>query len=177
MANSSVELMSYPKEDFLAPGNLELADATVIEIFKLMFAYDIQIVEESSSTPTSSGPDERTAIVGYSGSMRGSCQIRMTGSAARSIAAAMLGGAPIDADDDSTNDALGELCNMLAGGWKNGVDGLSSQCALSPPTVISGCDYKVHISKPSVTLARTYRFDVHTLQLTLCREEAGPPQA
>ena len=60
--------------------------------------------------------------------------------------------------DDSINDALGELCNMLAGGWKNEVPGLSSECALSPPTVISGRDYKVHLSKPSVKLSRIYQF-------------------
>jgi chemotaxis protein CheX len=166
--------MPDPKEDILVPGNLVLADVTVIEIFKLMFGYEIQTVDDCNPAPPISAQDERTAIVGFSGSMRGSCQIRMSTCAARSIDIAMLGGAPIDEDDDSINDALGELCNMLAGGWKNGIQGLSSACALSPPTVISGSNYKVHMTKPSVKLSRTYQFDVHTLYLTLCREESGP---
>jgi chemotaxis protein CheX len=177
MTNAAVERMLYPKEDFLASRNLELADASVIEVFKLMFGYDIYTVDDSNPAPPTSAQDERTAVVGFSGSMRGSCQIRISTSAARSIAAAMLGGAHIDEDDDSINDALGELCNMLAGGWKNSVHGLSSECALSPPTVISGCDYKVHTIRPSVKLSRTYRFDTHTLYLTLCREESGPVQS
>jgi chemotaxis protein CheX len=170
----TVESIPFTKEDFLAPGNLALADATVVEIFQLMFGFGIRAVEDCDTVPPTSVQDGRTAIVGFSGSMRGSCQIRMSTRAAHSIATAMLGGGPIDEDDDSINDALGELCNMLAGGWKNGVAGLSSECALSPPTVISGRDYKVHMSKPSVKLSRTYRFDVHTLYLTFCREETVP---
>jgi chemotaxis protein CheX len=176
MPQSAAELMSHPVEDFLSLRNLELADATVTEIFKLMFDFDIRTVELQNSGVFACAPDERTAIVGFSGAMRGSCQIRITTSAAQSIASAMLGGVPVDEHDDSINDALGELCNMLAGGWKNSVPGLSSECALSPPTVISGRDYRVHMSKPSVKLSRTYQFDVHILHLTLCREETGLPQ-
>jgi chemotaxis protein CheX len=174
MSECAIELPSYPIEEFLAPQNLELADATVIEIFKLVFGYDIAIAESSHPSLPPSNPDERTAIVGLSGSMRGSCQIRMSTCGAQSIAGAMLGGPVTDDDDDSINDALGELCNMLAGGWKNGIQGLSSECSLSPPTVVSGRDYKVHMSKPSLKLSRTYRFDVHILHLTLCREEGTP---
>jgi chemotaxis protein CheX len=176
MSDCTIELPSYPIEDFLAPHNLELADATVIEVFNLVFGYDVAVAESSDPSLPPSSSDERTAIVGLSGSMRGSCQIRMTTVGAQSIAAAMLGGPVTEDDDDEINDALGELCNMLAGGWKNGVHGLSSECSLSPPTVVSGRDYRVHMSKPSQKLSRTYRFDIHILHLTLCREETAPLQ-
>ena len=141
------------------------------EIFKMMFDFDIKAMDLPSDACPPPVLDERTAIVkqSFSGAMRGSCQIRISVLAAKSIASAMLGGVPID-DDDSINDALGELCNMLAGGWKNGVPSLSSACALSPPTVISGHDYKVHMSKPSSKLSRRYRFGAHALHLTLYRE-------
>jgi chemotaxis protein CheX len=171
MSDSTAVLMSYCAEDFVSAENLGRADATVTEIFKMMFGFDIEVGEFPSSDLPSSQSDERTAIVGFSGAMRGSCQIRISTCAARSIASAMLGDALIGEDDDSINDALGELCNMLAGGWKNINPALSSECALSPPTVISGCDYKVHRSKPSASLSRTYRFDIHTLHLTLYRED------
>jgi chemotaxis protein CheX len=88
----------------------------------------------------------------------------------------MLGGAPIGEDDDSVNDALGELCNMLAGGWKNSTPGLSAECVLSPPTVISGRNYKVHMSKPSLKVSRRYQFDVHSLDLIICLEDIGSVQ-
>jgi chemotaxis protein CheX len=158
-------------EEFLSAENLCLADQTVTEIFQMMFGLEIAPIEGLIPDIFSGDSDERTAIVGFSGAMRGSCQIRMTAPAARSIASAMLGGAPIEDGDDSINDALGELCNMLAGGWKSGVAPLSSECALSPPTVISGRNYRVYISKPSIKVARSYTFQGHELHLALFRED------
>ena len=158
-------------EEFFSAANIDRADETVAEIFKVMFGLEIHAVDVATFNLPLSELDERTAIVGFSGSMRGSCQIRMSSLAARAIASAMLGGAPVDEEDDSVNDALGELCNMLAGGWKNGVPALSSECALSPPTIISGRSYTVHMSKPSAKLSRTYQFDSRALYLTLYREE------
>jgi chemotaxis protein CheX len=161
-------------EDFLSADNLCLADQTVAEIFQMMFGLEITPIEGQIPNGLSPDSDERTAIVGFSGAMRGSCQIRMTTPAAQSVASAMLGGAPIEDGDDSINDALGELCNMLAGGWKSGIAPLSSECALSPPTVISGRNYKVHISKPSIKVARSYTFQDHALHLALFREDVEP---
>jgi chemotaxis protein CheX len=171
MPDSSAALKSYGAEEFLCGENLNRADVTVTEIFRMMFGFETEVDETPSSCPTSPETDERTAIVGFSGAMRGSCQVRISSRAAQAIASAMLGGTPIDESDDSVNDALGELCNMLAGGWKNCIPGLSSECALSPPTVISGRNYRVHMSKPSVKLSRTYRFAGHALHLTLCCED------
>jgi len=35
------------------------------------------------------------------------------------------------------SDALGEVCNMIAGNFKNKISGLSEGCMLSVPTVIT----------------------------------------
>jgi len=161
-----------PAEDFASPRNLALADETVAEIFRMMFGFETEVVPGCACRPQPL-PDELTAIVGFSGSMRGSCQVRLCMPAAQSIASAMLGGCPIDVEDDSINDAVGELCNMLAGGWKNGVPGLAHECALSPPAIITGHDYKVHTTKPSTKISRVYRFAEHCFHLTLLREEAA----
>jgi chemotaxis protein CheX len=171
MSDSAVATKIFCSEDFLSPENKHRADATVTEVFSMMFGFQIEAVEGEDTDPPSAS-DERTAVVGFSGALRGSCQIRMSSLAAGSVASAMLGGMPVE-DDDSLDDALGELCNMLAGGWKNAVSSLSSEVALSPPTVISGKDYKVHVHKPSDKLARTYRFDAHTIRLVLCREDSA----
>ena len=173
MPDSSTVQDSYCAQDFLAPENLCRADESVIEVFRMMFGFEIRVVESQDSSPAWPEPAELTAIVGFSGAMRGSCQIRVGLQAARAIASAMLGGVPMEEHDDSISDALGELCNMLAGGWKSGIPALSSECALSPPTVISGKDYKVHMHKPSVSLSRIYRFEDHALYLTLHCEDIG----
>jgi chemotaxis protein CheX len=174
MSNSNVALKSYGVEDFLSAESRDCADKTVIEVFGVMFGFDAKSIQ--TSTPNPNDLNERTAIVGFSGAMRGSCQIRMSSDGARSITSAMLGGAPVDENDESIDDAVGELCNMLAGGWKNHISALSSECALSPPSVISGRHYKVHLSKPSVSITRIYQFDAHELHLTLHREDISPHQ-
>jgi chemotaxis protein CheX len=38
-------------------------------------------------------------------------------------------------------DALGEICNMIAGNFKNKLAGTDERCLLSVPTVISGGEY------------------------------------
>jgi len=158
-------LNTFRVEDFLSPETLHRADEVVKEIFTLMFGIEINPLDTSASDPSFTELEERTAIVGFSGAMRGCCRISANSIAARSIASAMLGGIPVD--DDSIDDALGELCNMFAGGWKNSTPDLGAECSISPPTVISGHDYRVHIRKPVAELARAYCFGEHTLSLKL----------
>ncbi|HEV2618751.1 MAG TPA: chemotaxis protein CheX [Acidobacteriaceae bacterium] len=159
-----------PAKDFLSAENIDRADATVKEIFDMMFALDIRSMDAPLDDDGEFGPDDKTAIVGFSGSLRGCCQVRMNRLAAHTVALAMLGGLPVAEGDEPLNDALGELCNMLAGGWKNGIADVAAACALSSPTIISGFDYKIHMARPSTKLCRTYQFGAHMLHLTLYRE-------
>ena len=41
-------------------------------------------------------------------------------------------------------DAVGEICNMVAGNFKNKITGLGDGCMLSVPTVITGTEYNLH---------------------------------
>jgi chemotaxis protein CheX len=104
--------------------------------------------------------------------MRGCCEVQLNESAAAAIASAMLGGMPVT-DEESLLDAVGEICNMIGGGWKDRVPHLQSLCSLSPPTVITGRAYKVHMSRPSAKLARAYRFGEHVLFLVIRREHTA----
>ena len=45
---------------------------------------------------------------------------------------------------EQTAEALGEVCNMIAGSFKHKVNGLSERCALSPRSVVTEKDYRVH---------------------------------
>jgi chemotaxis protein CheX len=175
MSETMVASKSYETDDFLSTENEERADEAVGEVFSMMLGFEAKAVEWDASATAGSGATGevfgRTAIVGFSGAMRGSCEIRMDSLAAHAVCSAMIGDVSVD-EDESIDDAVGELCNMLAGGWKNRVPTLSSSCALSPPTVISGRAYKVHMSSPSTKFSRSYQFDVHALHLTLHREDA-----
>jgi chemotaxis protein CheX len=133
-----------------------------------MLALEVTIVPPP--LPELGEGDERTAIVGYSGAMRGCCEVQMNQGAATAVATAMLGGT-LTEDEESLDDAVGEIANMIAGGWKDRISALSSDCNISPPTVITGRAYKVHMSRPSLKMMRCYCFSGHHIFLTLRREE------
>ena len=59
------------------------------------------------------------------------------------MASRMLG---VDAESAGAEmwDAMGEICNMVAGNFKNKISGLGDGCMLSVPTVITGADYSLH---------------------------------
>jgi len=149
-------------------------DETVAETFGVMLGLAASHVADSANEDSGS-EEERTGLIGFSGALRGSCEVRMDTAAARAIASAMLGGSPIDeGDEDSINDSVGEICNMIAAGWKNRVEALSGKCFLSPPTVISGKNYKVHLSYASLKVDRHYFFEAHTFQVSIhCVEIAA----
>jgi chemotaxis protein CheX len=84
-----------------------------------------------------------TAMVGLAGMLTGVMSIRCEEEAAALITSRMLG---INLEDASSSvaDAVGEICNMVAGNFKFKVPGLGDGCLLSPPTVVRGGDYTVH---------------------------------
>ncbi len=176
MSDTLAESQLLTTEEFLSDRNMHRIDETLTEVFGMMLGCEISLHSPMESEPLSSasGGDEKTAIVGLAGVIRGTCEIRMNRASALSVTSAMFGGAP-PADDieNSICDAVGELCNMVAGGWKNRIPCLQSRCSLSIPTVISGDHYHVHPNTPALRMNRNYLFGSHGLKLTL-RCEMSP---
>ena len=83
-----------------------------------------------------------TAIVGLAGALSGVVTVRCAQPTAGQIAHGMLGEAA--ESEEQIVDALGEMCNMVAGNFKNKLAGTDEQCMLSVPSVISGGEYKFH---------------------------------
>ncbi len=96
-----------------------------------------------------------TAVVGFGGALSGACILRCTPDHARA-AAALLTGMTFDDVDDVVKDAMGEICNMLAGVWKGKVPTLAERCGLSVPAVITGHDYSLHVQAPEFQLHHAY---------------------
>ena len=85
-----------------------------------------------------------TAMVGLAGQLCGVLSVRCEGTAAALMTSKMLGVELHKVGSEEMSDALGEICNMVAGNFKNKIAGLSEGCMLSPPTVITGNDYSLH---------------------------------
>jgi len=141
------------------PRNL---DSSVDEVFNMMLGVSCIVVPKTLV----SDREIITAVVGFGGLLSGACVFRSGGNAALKIAA-NLTGMEFSEIDDTVKDAIGEICNMVAGAWKGKVPELSANCGLSIPAVITGRDYKLHVQAPEFSLDHTYRFENSIFDVTI----------
>jgi chemotaxis protein CheX len=78
-------------------------------------------------------------MVGLAGALCGVFTVCCEAETARRMACCMLG--DVAASEDHVADAVGEICNMIAGNFKNKLAGTDERCMLSVPSVVSGGDY------------------------------------
>ena len=145
------------------PENL---DASVEEVFGLMLGERPRRLEAAGGDWNGPDLESVTAVVGFGGVLSGACVFRSSAPVAMRIAAQMTG-MHFDAVDDTVQDAIGEICNMLAGTWKGKVPDLAAHCGLSVPAVISGRDYRLHVQSPEFQLAHAYRYCEDTFRVTI----------
>ena len=82
------------------------------------------------------------------------------------MASKMLG-VELDKVGPEISDAIGEVCNMVAGNFKNKVAGLAEGCLLSPPTVVTGSDYSLHSLSESPGLELRLLFERMPIVISL----------
>ncbi|PYX27185.1 MAG: hypothetical protein DMG80_19270 [Acidobacteria bacterium] len=118
---------------------LPILELAVQEVFTIMLGTSLSLVSRAENV----GPIEFTAIVGLAGSLRGILTFGCGGESATQIAAHMLND-EIALPESQVWDALGEICNMIAGNFKNKLTGLDGLCLLSVPSVVTGQAYRFH---------------------------------
>jgi chemotaxis protein CheX len=128
-------LTSAPGRELWLP-TLQLA---MQEVFELMLASPLELTSE---LPPEQGLDI-TSMVGLAGQLCGILTVRCSAKAAARMASKMLGVETEKAGPEMW-DAVGEICNMVAGNFKNKIPGLGDGCMLSVPTVITGTEYNLH---------------------------------
>jgi chemotaxis protein CheX len=126
------------------PGWKIILECAAVEVFELTAGVRLGVM----SAPLGEPCGDCTAMVGMAGALCGMATIRCSRAIAANLASHMLGG---DAPSSSrtVGDALGELCNMVAGNFKSKIGTLANQCMLSVPTVLSGEDYCMQPVDPS----------------------------
>jgi len=136
---------------------LELATQ---EVFELMLGS--QLVK--AITPTDRAPANITGMVGLAGQLCGVLSIGCDEKAAALMASKMLGVELNKVGQSEIADALGEVCNMAAGNFKNKISGLGDGCMLSPPSVIQGGDYNIHSMTETPSPVSYTHLDVYKRQ-------------
>ena len=142
-------------------GWIPLIEFAAREVFELMLGCQLDVpATAEEATPG------MTSIVGLTGQLCGVVSIRCSDKAATLMTSKMLG-VTLDRAGPEVADALGEICNMVAGNFKNKIAGLSDGCMLSPPTVITGSDYDLHSLADSPGLEVRILFEGMPLTITL----------
>lgn len=134
--------MNSPAQSQFRPESREswtpLLELAVREVFHLMLGCELTHPVDGMVSPTTI-----TSMVGMAGQLCGVLSVRCDDRASVLVASKMLG-VELSQVDDQVADAMGEICNMVAGNFKNKIAGMGDGCLLSPPTIISGEDYSMH---------------------------------
>jgi len=107
------------------------------EVFEIVLGHQVTI-GKASEHELQGG---LTAIVGLAGALCGVVTVCCAAKTAGLVAKGMLGDV---ASEREVVDALGEMCNMIAGNFKNKLAGTDERCMLSVPSIINGTQYRFH---------------------------------
>jgi len=128
-------------------------DGIVAAVFHMMLGRSCGEAEEAAA-----GGMDIAAKVVFSGAVEGCCMVEFPAAAAKRLTDAFLGteGAW---DDAMVEDAVGELCNMIAGGWKSKLGSVDAACQLSSPAVWRGVELVDTSGCGGTRVRRMYGFD------------------
>lgn len=149
---------------------LPLLEHSAHEVFDIMLGSKLE-----PGKPRPMNGVEFTAMVGLAGLVTGILTVRCCHKSASQIASAMLG-IPAKEAGENAWDALGEVANMVAGNFKNKIDGMSDKCLLSVPTVITGSDYSLKAVPESTAIELWFRFNGEPLHVALEVHNCSPEQ-
>ncbi|MGA2415073.1 MAG: chemotaxis protein CheX [Candidatus Sulfotelmatobacter sp.] len=110
---------------------------TTIEVFTTMVGTAVTAPENEDFAVFS----EVTGMIGIAGPLSAILSLRCSMCSAALIVSQMLG-VSVDEAAALKCDAVGEICNMLAGYFKAKI-GLGDLCKLSLPTVLTGKNYQI----------------------------------
>jgi len=140
----------------------KLLEDAVREVFSMMLNSEVQ----RAPANTVLAHAEFTAMVGLAGKLCGVCVLRCAPASAGLMASKMLDVNCEEAGDEKW-DAVGEVCNMVAGNFKNKLPGVSENCMLSCPTVIAGNDYHYRSLADGQSMSLTVLFEGSPLTIVL----------
>jgi len=140
----------------------EVMEGATREVFDLMVGSALTTRTRESRPPLA----EFTVTIGLSGELRGLVAFHCSADSACMLASKMLQVETHEFNEQAL-DAIGEICNMVAGNLKAKLPGIGDHCSISTPTIISGTSYKVHAVPESSHYAICMEFEGAPIWVTL----------
>ncbi|HTS71401.1 MAG TPA: chemotaxis protein CheX [Terriglobia bacterium] len=155
------KLAGLPREEMHQRFTAAL-EAAAVEVFQMMVGTSLEPADQSALACVA----DYTAMIGLAGDLCGVLSFRCSSGAAERIAAQMMG-TDENISAECIRDALGEICNMVAGSFKAQVSDLAGQCMLSVPTVVSGKDYQMYSLVDGLRIQVFKTFEGALVRMTL----------
>jgi len=111
------------------------------EVFQTMLSLKPTPVDTDNPIPPPHGISGSVGFIGAA--ITGTVYLHLSPLFGLRATAAMLGLPPEELTDADSNDVIGEVTNMLAGGLKSWLCDAGATCALSTPSIIRGQSYQV----------------------------------
>lgn len=108
---------------------------------------------------------EVTGMVGIAGQVRAVFSMRCSLKAAILLSSQMLG-VPLEEAEAQKADAVGEMCNIIAGSFKAKV-GLGESCSLSVPMVLAGRNFQIHSTGRTSSLGIPLHYEGEPIWIAL----------
>ncbi|MBF0622245.1 MAG: chemotaxis protein CheX [Magnetococcales bacterium] len=102
----------------------------------------VEVIPGESALTQSPLTGDYSAVIGYSGNLKGSMRLAGPEEAVLKLAGALLGEERGNFDLEM-NDAYSEVANMVAGGVQTRVEDWLGPIRMSPPVVVTGRDHRV----------------------------------
>jgi chemotaxis protein CheX len=134
---------------------------TAVEVFSTMVGVAVT-APENGDVPVLA---QVTGTVGIAGPLSATFSLRCSLLSATMIAAQMLGVSADEADAQKC-DAVGEICNIVAGYFKAKI-GLGERCMLSVPTVLAGTNYQIRSRSDDVVIEIPLLYEREPLWIAL----------
>lgn len=147
-----------------------LRDATA-EVFSTMVGIQVTSPEVHNDVMVVAEPTDTavlayvTGVIGIAGAVRAVFSLRCSEHAAIRIASKMLGISEEEAAKQKS-DAIGEMCNIVAGHFKHQI-GYGDNCTLTVPTVVVGGNYSIHCLQAGERLEFPVLYEGETVLVTL----------
>lgn len=137
-------------------------DGAAVEVFEMMVGTPLG----PSDQVTLPRVADYTSMIGLAGDLCGVLSFRCGLDSAARIAGKMLG-TDEHTSEECVRDALGEICNMVAGSFKAQLSDVAEQCMLSVPMVVSGKDYQLYPLADGLRIQVSKSFEGALIWMTL----------
>lgn len=133
---------------------------SVQRVFKTMAHVDVTYIGRLDVWDRSQSGPMVVGCVGFAGALNGLIYLALTEDCAFDTTARILGMTPAETraeGPDAVKDAMGEVTNMTAGGFKNVLCDLGHLCMLTLPTILRGTN--VTLSAVKAAERHVFRFE------------------